>query len=371
VRIWDTSSGRCLASLNSHEDWVYSLCVFSSLIFSASKDGSIKVWDSSTGTLVKSLVGHQKESVFTVIVANETLYSGGDDGRVLAWDIEAETYTVVAASLDGGVNALLSHDDTIISATSNGFTYTHTPEPSNSSLIMLSNEISISRTSSPSNRDSLSRSKIDALAIFGTDTQSGQTVRVADWESTVAASRTSSQSGSRPNSPRPISTSRPNSPRPLSAGGRESPISATKSTATVHERERPKSAAVMQRSSSMVARSVRSNSISQIPLARSVSGTPSLARSVSGSQALRRRSGLSSLSASHSVKTDSSTVEELEEELQKSHELITKKERLNMRLKAEVTSTRNELAQAKSELDIVRKQLDSLNAVKVLSTYTG
>jgi WD40 repeat protein len=56
IQIWDAESGVLLNTLTGHTDGIYS--VFwnhnDSRIFSGSKDGTIRVWDGTTGQLLKT-----------------------------------------------------------------------------------------------------------------------------------------------------------------------------------------------------------------------------------------------------------------------------------------------------------------------------
>jgi WD40 repeat protein len=60
VKIWDASSGACLHTLKGHSDWVRSV-VFShdsARLVSASDDRTIKIWDASSGECLQTLKGH-------------------------------------------------------------------------------------------------------------------------------------------------------------------------------------------------------------------------------------------------------------------------------------------------------------------------
>jgi WD40 repeat protein len=61
-------------------------------VISTSEDGRCRVWDSSLGTCLTSLVGHQGKNVWAIATDEEgrILASGGGDGAILLWDLEKE-----------------------------------------------------------------------------------------------------------------------------------------------------------------------------------------------------------------------------------------------------------------------------------------
>src|SRR5689334_9110361 len=59
IRIWDAVKMQCLFTLSGHRQAVKALkWGGAGLLYSASQDGSIKVWDPAQGKLVRSLEGH-------------------------------------------------------------------------------------------------------------------------------------------------------------------------------------------------------------------------------------------------------------------------------------------------------------------------
>jgi len=60
VKIWNTETGELLKTLDDHDDEVNCVCYSpdQKLIASASTDYSIKIWDACSGDLIKTLVGH-------------------------------------------------------------------------------------------------------------------------------------------------------------------------------------------------------------------------------------------------------------------------------------------------------------------------
>lgn len=65
VRVWEVKTGKCLHAIKAHSMPVTSVHFNrdGSLIVSASHDGSCKIWDSSKGTLLKTLIDDKVPSV--------------------------------------------------------------------------------------------------------------------------------------------------------------------------------------------------------------------------------------------------------------------------------------------------------------------
>ncbi|KAI8809322.1 hypothetical protein BJ742DRAFT_232335 [Cladochytrium replicatum] len=103
IRIWEMSTGKCVAVLEEHSDWVFSLAVYippanipknaqqgptAPVLFSSSKDGSVKVWDVEGAKCVRTLVGHDRLPVRAVAVAEGgRLFTAGDDKAIVEWDV--------------------------------------------------------------------------------------------------------------------------------------------------------------------------------------------------------------------------------------------------------------------------------------------
>jgi WD40 repeat protein len=86
--IWETSSGRLLASLPVHPNWIQA-CRFSpdsNLVATACRDGVIRVFDAATGSLLDKLVGHAGRVWDVEFEPDGRLLTAGADGTVRRWD---------------------------------------------------------------------------------------------------------------------------------------------------------------------------------------------------------------------------------------------------------------------------------------------
>jgi WD40 repeat protein len=105
------------ASLSGHNDFVQTLTVFGSRLYSGSADNTIKVWDLSEDPLpvfsLGTLYGHNNE-VVCLLAKQGRLFSGSKDHTVKVWDISSESlpsypiatlvghsFSVYALAIDG------------------------------------------------------------------------------------------------------------------------------------------------------------------------------------------------------------------------------------------------------------------------------
>ena len=89
IKLWDVSSGRLLNTLAGHENIVFSV-VWSpdgQHLASGSYDRSVRLWDAASGMLLSTLTGHES-SVRSVAWSpdGQRLASGSDDNSMRLWD---------------------------------------------------------------------------------------------------------------------------------------------------------------------------------------------------------------------------------------------------------------------------------------------
>jgi WD40 repeat protein len=89
VKIWDTSSGKCLQTLKGHSSWVNSVAFSydSTRLASASKDNTVKIWDTSSGKCLQTLEG-RGGWVNSVAFSHDStsLASASSDRTFKIWD---------------------------------------------------------------------------------------------------------------------------------------------------------------------------------------------------------------------------------------------------------------------------------------------
>ncbi len=88
IKVWELSTGRLMRTLTDHaaEVWSVAISPDGQTLVSESRDKTIKVWELSTGKLVRTLTSHAAE-VWSVAISpdGQTLVSGGQDNTIKVW----------------------------------------------------------------------------------------------------------------------------------------------------------------------------------------------------------------------------------------------------------------------------------------------
>ncbi|MDB9510121.1 hypothetical protein PN499_02720, partial [Kamptonema animale CS-326] len=91
LKIWDTETGREVKTLTGHTNWVNAVAIApdGKTAISASKDHTLKIWDTETGRELKTLTGHTSGVYAVVIVPDsKTAISASKDRTLKIWDTE-------------------------------------------------------------------------------------------------------------------------------------------------------------------------------------------------------------------------------------------------------------------------------------------
>lgn len=90
IHVWKISTGQYLRELDGHIPEATALCVSEGHLFSAGTyEKTIKVWNASTGDLIRLLVHDEKGGVDSLCASSDKLFSGGSyDCTVRIWSIK-------------------------------------------------------------------------------------------------------------------------------------------------------------------------------------------------------------------------------------------------------------------------------------------
>jgi WD40 repeat protein len=85
VKVWNLRTGKCLKTLEGHNDVVNAVALTSDskIAVSASSDKTLKVWDLHMGACLKTLEGHSKEVTSVAITPNDKLVVSASDDKTL------------------------------------------------------------------------------------------------------------------------------------------------------------------------------------------------------------------------------------------------------------------------------------------------
>src|SRR6266851_1717169 len=90
IKVWELSTGKLIRTLTGHADAVWSVAISpdGQTLVSGSIDKTIKVWELSTGKLVRTLTDHAAE-VWSVAISpdGQTLVSGSWDKTIKVWEL--------------------------------------------------------------------------------------------------------------------------------------------------------------------------------------------------------------------------------------------------------------------------------------------
>ena len=90
IRIWELSTGKLIRCLEGHMDFVVDVCVSADgkYIISGSWDNTIKLWDIETGKVLRSFEGHNRAVNSICVTSNEKyIISGSSDNTIKVWDM--------------------------------------------------------------------------------------------------------------------------------------------------------------------------------------------------------------------------------------------------------------------------------------------
>jgi len=114
--LWRIDDGKPqqIQQLKGHSDWVSDILFKDDMIISASRDGTIKLWQEN-GRLIKTLFANQGW-VNTIKISPDYLFSGGENGTIIVWNINGQKLRTIPASAKKITSIAITNDQkTIVS----------------------------------------------------------------------------------------------------------------------------------------------------------------------------------------------------------------------------------------------------------------
>ena len=122
IKIWDTNSGECLETLKGHSNWVRAVAFSYDLtqLVSASDDNTIKIWDTKNGECLQTLKGHSGWIRAVTFSHDSTrLASASVDRTVKIWDTSSgECLRTLEGHRHWINSAVFSHDSAWLASAS-------------------------------------------------------------------------------------------------------------------------------------------------------------------------------------------------------------------------------------------------------------
>jgi hypothetical protein len=127
VRIWDATTGETLQTLTGHRGsvWGVAFSPDGSRLATAGDDGTVRIWDATTGETLQTLTGH-RDWVWGVAFSPDgsRLATAGDDGTARIWDTHTGQPDLLMASFSRTSTASWSQvRDTLLSTTGDAWLF--------------------------------------------------------------------------------------------------------------------------------------------------------------------------------------------------------------------------------------------------------
>jgi WD40 repeat protein len=122
IRLWNPTTGTELHTLTAHTNWVFSVAFApDGTLASAGDDGTIRLWNPTTGTELHTLTAHTNWVRSVAFAPDGTLASASDDGTIRLWN--PTTGTELRRIQQIGAELLLWSDGALVAATDGAWRY--------------------------------------------------------------------------------------------------------------------------------------------------------------------------------------------------------------------------------------------------------
>lgn len=94
IKIWSLIDSTKLFEFNEHNGGIWILIYYSPLnmLISAAEDNTIKQWNLTSMSLIRTLNGHTNDIYSLAFINNETFISCSIDGTIKVWNIQTGKY---------------------------------------------------------------------------------------------------------------------------------------------------------------------------------------------------------------------------------------------------------------------------------------
>ena len=110
IRLWNVTTGRFLRTIGNHSTFGVNAIerVSERVLASASDDTTIRLWDMETGACVRTFYGHFNKVWSLRLMSGQRLASGSADRTIKIWDLENGEClrTIVASVSENTINGL-------------------------------------------------------------------------------------------------------------------------------------------------------------------------------------------------------------------------------------------------------------------------
>ena len=107
IRIWDALTTKCIAIYSENNSPVRALTLLpNGQLVSGSNDNIIRIWDISTGRCTSTLMGHTSFVLALTVLSNGRLASGSNDKTVRIWDMPSGKCILILVGHSFGVQSI-------------------------------------------------------------------------------------------------------------------------------------------------------------------------------------------------------------------------------------------------------------------------
>ena len=119
IKIWSSSTGRHLRTLEGHNDWVMHVLVSpDDMVFSACFDGSVGVWSGDNYEL--TMLDHHTRSVRALAFGDGKLFTGSTDRTICMWSPNTHKLVATLRGHENGVLCLVVCGQQLVSGCTDG-----------------------------------------------------------------------------------------------------------------------------------------------------------------------------------------------------------------------------------------------------------